>query len=219
MKPNIYQNRRNHNRNRNNNNNHNRVNILRQTLDSHGPSVRIRGNPSQICEKYLSMARDALSSGDPILAENLQQHADHYQRLINSAQQQNNERQERNNERRNNNNSNRNNRQDTQDASQNDNALENDEPAATEATAESIIVNSSADQSDNTSQDDDKIVAGQISFLSAGVSENTNADAEPVKVKKSRAKKASVKKTRARKLDTKIDTTLDDKVNTANSLA
>lgn len=219
MKPNIYQNRRNHNRNRNNNNNnnHNRVNILRQTLDSHGPSVRIRGNPSQICEKYLSMARDALSSGDPILAENLQQHADHYQRLINSAQQQNNERQERNNERRQHN---RNQRQDAaseshQQEGNHDETIDNDAPQKTEAT----VINASAQDTQDTQdtqEEDDKIAAGQISFLSAGASTiNASDDDEPIKVKKTRAKKAITKKTRARKLDSK----LEEKVNTANSLA
>ncbi len=37
-------------------------------------------------EKYLGMAKDALSSGDRIMAENYYQHADHYLRIINSAE-------------------------------------------------------------------------------------------------------------------------------------
>lgn len=54
-----------------------------QTLDSNGPMGRIRGNAYQICERYLSQARDAASSGDRIMAENLYQHAEHYLRMNN----------------------------------------------------------------------------------------------------------------------------------------
>ena len=53
-----------------------------QTFDSNGPSVRIRGNASQVHEKYLAMARDASSSGDRIAAENYLQHAEHYYRIL-----------------------------------------------------------------------------------------------------------------------------------------
>jgi len=42
---------------------------------------KMRGNPQQCVEKYLSLARDAASSGDPISAENYYQYADHYYRL------------------------------------------------------------------------------------------------------------------------------------------
>ncbi|RME62984.1 MAG: DUF4167 domain-containing protein [Alphaproteobacteria bacterium] len=44
---------------------------------------RMRGNPLQLLEKYKSLARDATTAGDRILAENYFQHADHYQRLVN----------------------------------------------------------------------------------------------------------------------------------------
>jgi hypothetical protein len=44
--------------------------------------VKIRGTPAHIAEKYLSLARDAQSSGDPVLAENYLQHAEHYSRII-----------------------------------------------------------------------------------------------------------------------------------------
>ncbi|MEM8586586.1 MAG: DUF4167 domain-containing protein [Pseudomonadota bacterium] len=54
-----------------------------QTFDSNGPDTRIRGNASQVLEKYQALARDAMSSGDPIMAENYLQHAEHYQRVIN----------------------------------------------------------------------------------------------------------------------------------------
>ena len=42
---------------------------------------KVRGNPQQCVEKYLSLARDATSSGDPVSAENYYQYADHYYRL------------------------------------------------------------------------------------------------------------------------------------------
>jgi hypothetical protein len=50
--------------------------------------VKIRGNPSHIAEKYIQLARDAQASGDPIAAENYYQHAEHYYRVIASAQEQ-----------------------------------------------------------------------------------------------------------------------------------
>ncbi|MEM9030569.1 MAG: DUF4167 domain-containing protein, partial [Pseudomonadota bacterium] len=45
-------------------------NPLTRSFESNGPDVKIRGTPSHIAEKYVSLARDALSSGDPVLAEN-----------------------------------------------------------------------------------------------------------------------------------------------------
>lgn len=60
-----------------------RVNPRMQTFDSNGPEVRIRGNAYQINEKYTTLARDAMSSGDRVLAESYLQHAEHYQRMIN----------------------------------------------------------------------------------------------------------------------------------------
>jgi hypothetical protein len=44
--------------------------------------VKIRGTPAHIAEKYIALARDAQSSGDPVLAENYLQHAEHYSRII-----------------------------------------------------------------------------------------------------------------------------------------
>ncbi len=37
-------------------------------------------------DKYLGLARDALADGDRVMAENYFQHADHYLRIINSAE-------------------------------------------------------------------------------------------------------------------------------------
>lgn len=57
-------------------------NPLTRSFESNGPDVKIRGTPSHIAEKYLSLARDAHSSGDPVLAESYLQHAEHYNRII-----------------------------------------------------------------------------------------------------------------------------------------
>ncbi len=57
-------------------------------MSRNGPDVKIRGNPSHIAEKYVQLARDAQSSGDPVAAENYYQHAEHYNRLIAAAQEQ-----------------------------------------------------------------------------------------------------------------------------------
>ena len=55
-----------------------------QTFDSNGPNVKIRGNAYQVYERYLSLAREAQSSGDPVAAENFYQHAEHYFRVMNA---------------------------------------------------------------------------------------------------------------------------------------
>jgi hypothetical protein len=78
----------NNNNNNNNNNNRKGQNPLGRVFESNGPDVKIRGNPSHIAEKYLQLARDAQSSGDPVAAENYFQHAEHYFRLIAAAQEQ-----------------------------------------------------------------------------------------------------------------------------------
>lgn len=55
-----------------------------QTFESNGPEshIRIRGNASQVHEKYVSLARDAINAGERILAENFYQHAEHYYRVV-----------------------------------------------------------------------------------------------------------------------------------------
>ena len=63
-------------------------NPLSRMYESNGPDVKIRGTASHIAEKYLQLARDAQSSGDPVAAENYYQHAEHYFRLIAAAQEQ-----------------------------------------------------------------------------------------------------------------------------------
>ena len=58
-----------------------------RAYDSNGPDVKIRGNAAHICEKYQQLARDAISAGDRVTAENYYQHAEHYYRLLMAAQQ------------------------------------------------------------------------------------------------------------------------------------
>jgi hypothetical protein len=80
---------RNRNNNNNNNNNNRRgQNPMTRVYESNGPDIKIRGTASHIAEKYLQLARDARSSGDPVAAENYYQHAEHYFRLIATAQEQ-----------------------------------------------------------------------------------------------------------------------------------
>jgi hypothetical protein len=70
-------------------NNHRKSqNPMTRVYESNGPDVKIRGTASHIAEKYIQLARDAQSSGDPIAAENYYQHAEHYFRLIAAAQEQ-----------------------------------------------------------------------------------------------------------------------------------
>jgi len=63
-------------------------NPLTRVYESNGPDVKIRGTASHIAEKYIQLARDAQSSGDPVAAENYYQHAEHYFRLIAAVQEQ-----------------------------------------------------------------------------------------------------------------------------------
>ncbi len=77
---------RNNNNNNNNNNNRKGPNPLTRNYESNGPDVKIRGSAQQIAEKYTTLARDATSSGDRVMAENYLQHAEHYNRIIAAAQ-------------------------------------------------------------------------------------------------------------------------------------
>ncbi len=74
-------------RGRNTNNNRKGPNPLTRSYESNGPDVKIRGTAQHVAEKYLQLARDAQSSGDPVMAENYLQHAEHYFRIIAAAQQ------------------------------------------------------------------------------------------------------------------------------------
>ncbi len=79
-------------RNRNNSNRNDSgrrgQNPMTRVFESNGPDIKIRGTASHVAEKYVQLARDARSSGDPVAAENYYQHAEHYFRLIAAAQEQ-----------------------------------------------------------------------------------------------------------------------------------
>lgn len=57
-----------------------------RAFDSNGPDVKIRGTAAHVCEKYQQLARDAISAGDRVMAENYYQHAEHYYRLLMASQ-------------------------------------------------------------------------------------------------------------------------------------
>lgn len=60
-------------------------NPLARSYESNGPDVKIRGTAAHVAEKYMSLARDALASGDLVAAESYFQHAEHYNRIIMAA--------------------------------------------------------------------------------------------------------------------------------------
>ncbi|MFN4158388.1 MAG: DUF4167 domain-containing protein [Gemmobacter sp.] len=60
-------------------------NIINRVFESSGPEGKVRGTPQQIIEKYLILARDAQLSNDRVAAENFQQHAEHYTRMLGEA--------------------------------------------------------------------------------------------------------------------------------------
>ncbi len=69
-------------------------NVMNRVFDSSGPEGKVRGTPQQIIEKYSQLHRDALLSNDRVAAENFQQHAEHYTRLLIEAQRENEQRRE-----------------------------------------------------------------------------------------------------------------------------
>ena len=77
-------------RNRGRNSNHRRGNnggsVINRVFDSSGPEGKVRGTPQQIIDKYISLAHDSQLSGDRVSAENFQQHAEHYSRILTEAQ-------------------------------------------------------------------------------------------------------------------------------------
>jgi hypothetical protein len=72
--------------NNRNSNNRSATSVINRTYDSSGPEGKVRGTPQQIIEKYNQLARDAQLSNDRVAAENFQQHAEHYTRLLGEAQ-------------------------------------------------------------------------------------------------------------------------------------
>lgn len=73
-------------RSKSNRNRPNGANVVNRVFDSSGPEGKVRGTPQQIIDKYNQLARDAQLGNDRVAAENFQQHAEHYLRLLNEAQ-------------------------------------------------------------------------------------------------------------------------------------
>jgi hypothetical protein len=73
-------------RNKNRNNRPSGGNVVNRVFDSSGPEGKVRGTPQQIIDKYNQLARDAQLGNDRVAAENFQQHAEHYLRLLSEAQ-------------------------------------------------------------------------------------------------------------------------------------
>lgn len=61
------------------------TNVVNRVFDSSGPEGKVRGTPQQIIDKYQQLYRDSQLSGDRVAAENFQQHAEHYIRLLGEA--------------------------------------------------------------------------------------------------------------------------------------
>ena len=81
-------------RNKNNGNRRSMANAVNRVFDSAGPEGKVRGTPQQIIEKYMTFFRDSQLSGDRVAAENFQQHAEHYIRLLSEALREQSERKE-----------------------------------------------------------------------------------------------------------------------------
>jgi len=61
-------------------------NPLQRSYESNGPDVKVRGTALHVAEKYVTLARDAASSGDRVAEQNYLQHAEHYFRIVAAAQ-------------------------------------------------------------------------------------------------------------------------------------
>src|SRR5918994_2769506 len=61
-------------------------NPINRVYESNGPDVKVRGTAQTIAEKYMQLARDAHSSGDTVMVESYNQHAEHYLRILAAAQ-------------------------------------------------------------------------------------------------------------------------------------
>ena len=53
-----------------------------RTFESSSPDAKVRGTAQQVLDKYLALARDAVTAGDRIAAEGYFQHAEHYYRIL-----------------------------------------------------------------------------------------------------------------------------------------
>jgi hypothetical protein len=68
--------------------------VLNRVFDSSGPEGKVRGTPQQVIDKYNQLARDAHLGNDRVAAENFQQHAEHYLRVLGEAQREQDSRRE-----------------------------------------------------------------------------------------------------------------------------
>jgi hypothetical protein len=59
---------------------------LSRSYESNGPDVKIRGTALHIADKYVMLARDASSSDDRVAEQSYLQHAEHYYRIVATAQ-------------------------------------------------------------------------------------------------------------------------------------
>ena len=62
------------------------INQSGRVYESNGPDVKVRGTAQTVADKYLQLARDAHSAGDPVMAEGYFQHAEHYLRILAASQ-------------------------------------------------------------------------------------------------------------------------------------
>lgn len=81
-------------RSKNNRNRNSLGNVVNRVFDSNGPEGKVRGTPQQIIDKYSQLARDAALGNDRVAAENFQQHAEHYLRMLAEAQREQDQRRE-----------------------------------------------------------------------------------------------------------------------------
>ncbi len=81
-------------RSKNNRNRNTLGNVVNRVFDSNGPEGKVRGTPQQIIDKYNQLARDASLANDRVAAENFQQHAEHYLRMLAEAQREQDQRRE-----------------------------------------------------------------------------------------------------------------------------
>ncbi len=72
----------NNRRQRSRNNGRRYPNQRGNSFESNGPDIKVRGTAQQVLDKYQSLARDAFSTGDRVLAEGYLQHAEHYHRIM-----------------------------------------------------------------------------------------------------------------------------------------
>lgn len=114
-------------------------NIVNRVFDSSGPEGKVRGTPQQIIDKYNQLARDAQLSNDRVAAENFQQHAEHYTRLLGEAQREQEARREQQEAQQNREQQNRNNAQNNQQ-NRNNEPKQDADPAKADSKADSADV-------------------------------------------------------------------------------